>query len=299
MKAHYMLKIKAGITLLIFVLSFPSCIPEYGDPKPYNYIIDGPQDQHPAWSSDGEHIAYYHDSYQYPEPVNYPSGLYIINRDGSERRLVLAGHHFSPSWSPCGQWLVFSSGGIIQKCKIDGDSLTTFDGLNHLPAPEFYFPHWSGDGKYILFDKPLGQEWGVYYMIFDFNNPGRILSGRNPEMSPNMFNIAFSKGGHDVEATEIFLADTLGNNIVQLTKDSRSNLAPTWSPDGRYIAWSSSIRLCIMSADGTNQRQISYGNDPSWSVNDEIVFSHANSDYTKEVLYIIDPDGKNKRQITF
>jgi hypothetical protein len=54
-----------------------------------------------------------------------------------------------------------------------------------------------------------------------------------------------------------------------------------------------------MNADGTHPLDIGYGNDPSWSVNDQIVYSHANSDYTKEVLYIISPDGTNRRQITF
>lgn len=54
-----------------------------------------------------------------------------------------------------------------------------------------------------------------------------------------------------------------------------------------------------MNSDGSDQREVGYGNDPSWSINDEIVFSHANADYSKEVLYVISPDGSNKRQITF
>ncbi len=54
-----------------------------------------------------------------------------------------------------------------------------------------------------------------------------------------------------------------------------------------------------MNADGSNQYSIDYGNYPSRSPADEIVYSNVNADYTKEILYIINPDGKNKRQITF
>ena len=54
-----------------------------------------------------------------------------------------------------------------------------------------------------------------------------------------------------------------------------------------------------MNSDGSNQQEIGYGNDPSWSVNNEIVFSHANVNFSKEVLYTVNPDGSNKNQITF
>lgn len=137
-------------------------------------------------------------------------------------------------------------------------------------------------------------------MTSDFQNADNITtSGRNPELAPGGSEFVYYGWVSNSEPSEIFKREINGLYEERLTNNNRSDRAPTWSPDGRYIAWSSSIRLCIMSADGTNQRQISYGNDPSWSVNDEIVFSHANADYTKEVLYIIDPDGKNKRQITF
>ncbi len=288
------------LALLCTLLVFYSCYREDNEPKPYNYIINGPEDLYPAFSPCGEYIAYWHFAWEIPEPTDYPTGLYIIDRDGANRRLILKGHHYTPSWSPCGQWLVFSSGGVIQKCKTDGEGLTTFDGLDHLPAPEFYFPHWSKDGKYILFDKPLVSEMGIYYMTPDFQNVDNIItSGRDPELSPDGSEFIYYGWVNNFETSEIFKRDINGLHKERLTHNEKSNQSPTWSPDGQHIAWSSSIRLCIMNADGTSQRQIDYGNNPSWSVNDEIVFSHANHDYSKEVLYIISPDGLNKRQITF
>lgn len=282
----------------MIILIMGSCLPEPTS-SPSVDLINGPHDQFPAWSPDGEQIAYYHFSWDIPEPEEYPTGLYIIDKNGHNRRLILKGPHFSPAWSPDGEWLVFSSRGVIQKCKIDGDSLTTFDGLDHLPAPEFYFPHWSSDGKHILIDKPM-VTMGIYNITSDFLNVDSVISsGRDPELAPDGSEFIYYGWVSNTEPSEIFKSDINGLHKQQLTNNDRSDMDPTWSQDGTRIAWSSNTRLCIMNADGSNQKQIGYGNYPSWSVNNEIVYSHANADYTKEVLYIVDPNGKNKRQITY
>ena len=64
-----------------------------------------------------------------------------------------------------------------------------------------------------------------------------------------------------------------GNNIKKLTGDAGNNEDPSWSPDGRYLVFSSkrngSYSLYIMNANGANQRKITSlkGDDtaPSWS----------------------------------
>jgi TolB protein len=289
--------------ILILTISVSSCDPDPVGPRPYNYIIEGPQDLFPAFSPDGEYIAYFHDAWYPPDP-NYPSGLYIIDKDGGNRKLVLSVEYFnSPSWSPDGQWLVFSAGGIIQKCKTTGEDITTFTGLDYLEYPEFYYPDWSSDGNYILFDNPFHPDAGLYSMTSGFENAerifGRIILGRDPEFSPNGEYFVYYGWVNNTHPSEIFISNISGTIDKRLTNNNRDDRGPTWSPDGQKIAWSSSIRLCIMNSDGSNHHEIGYGNDPSWSVKNEIVFSHANADYSREVLYTINPDGSNKRQITF
>jgi Tol biopolymer transport system component len=270
-------------------------------------LVQGSRDNTPSFSPDGNFIAYTHQSYEWPEPTDYPSGLYIVDREGNNRVLVLEGFHDAPDWSPDGEWLVFSSNGTIEKCKIDGSELTTFTGLDYLDEAAFYFPDWTRDGRYILFDKPFDPEWGFYFTDQNFAAHGRSFGveilGRDPELSPDRSLLLYSTGkgggGDGVKVSEVFQIDTLGLSRTQLTANNRDNRSPTWSPDGQQIAWTSNVRIWIMNADGSNQREIARGKDPSWSVNDEIVYSNANSDYSKEVLFIIQPDGKNKRQITF
>jgi TolB protein len=218
--------------------------------------------------------------------------------------MIIQGLFFdSPSWSPDGEWLVFSTG-TIQKIKINGDSLISFSGLDHLDNASFFSPNWTIDGKYILFGKNSAPDGGLYYANADFSQGGRIYgieitSAGEPEISLDNFHFIYSGGGHSVEHTEIFLSDTLGTKNTQLTQNNQFNMNPTWSPNGEHISWSSSVKLNIMNTDGSDQHQIAYGNSPSWSVNDEIVYSYANTDFTKEVLFIINSNGQNKKQITF
>lgn len=298
--------VAVSVTILGWILLLTSCMPEYGEPNPFNYedFVEE-QDKYPAFSPDGEFIAYYHNSSQLPEPSNYPSGLYIIDKNGNNRQLVLQGHHYNPAWSPNAQWLVFSSGGVIQKCKVNGDELTKFSGLDYLENPQFYSPDWSPDMNYILFDKPFAPEGGLYYATSDFSKSGRsygllIETGSQPELSPDGDKFIFCKGSQSFKGgIELFIVDTLGTNEIQLTQNNKEDLGPTWSPSGQKIAWSSNVRINTMKVDGSNQKFLIYGQYPSWSVNNEIVFSYANNDYSKEVLYIVHPDGSNKKQITF
>lgn len=296
----YILYLTSGFIILLAALFLSSCFPEPGGPNPVNYeLYVKERDQYPAYSPDGEQIAYYHFSSQLPEPVDYPSGLYIINKDGSNRRLVLEGHHYSPAWSPDGQWLVFSTQGVIQKCKTNGEGLTPFVGLNNL---KFYFPDWSDDGQNILFDNPLNPNAGIYSMTNDFQNAERIQGidpGRDADFSPDGTHFVYYAWVNNSEPSEIFIVDISLLNRIRLTKNSRDDRSPTWSPDGSKITWSSNVEVRIINNDGSNEKFLGYGQYPSWSINDHIVFSHANSVYTKEVLYSINSDGTSKKQISF
>lgn len=162
----------------VIVLS-NSCAPKFGGPNPQNYEdYVGPRDKQPAFSPDGKQIAYYHDSYEAIEPADYPSGLYIVNADGTNRIKVLSGHHYSSAWPSDGQWLVFSTQGVIQKRKVNGDSLTRFEGIDGQSASVedgLFFPDCSPLGNKIFFSKSDAPEGGLYYTTSDFSKSGRMF----------------------------------------------------------------------------------------------------------------------------
>jgi TolB protein len=61
--------------------------------------------------------------------------------------------------------------------------------------------------------------------------------------------------------------------LTRLTENQGNNEDPCWSPDGRYIMFSSDregpYRLYIMNANGQNQREITFFDgdhtSPSWA----------------------------------
>jgi TolB protein len=74
---------------------------------------------------------------------------------------------------------------------------------------------------------------------------------------------------------DIFTINPDGGEPVQLTENQGNNEAPTWSPDGSLIAFSSTregkSRLYVMTAYGTDQRRLltlpGEQSNPKWSPN--------------------------------
>jgi len=280
-----------------------SCSPDEDSKNPtqYEQYISISADQTPDVSPDGKWIAYFHKSLESPESRDYPTGLYIMDSLGLNRRLLLKGTHFQPSWSPDSKWLVFTSEGVLQIISIDSDSIRTFGGIGDLPL---LFPDWSGDGKVILFSSPYVEGGGVFSCSPDFNHFRQIYN--HYELSAYPVKL-YSQGqficclySQEWSSEEIFIIDTALIQSTRLTFNNYSDRYPAVSPFHDYIAWSSNVQIWRMNNDGTNQKRLDYGQYPSWTPDGRyLVYSFANSDFTKEVIWKIDINGNNKTQLTY
>jgi len=184
-------------------------------------------------------------------------------------------------------------------------------------------PSWSPDGKQIAFTRLNGCQdpecvfGDVWVMDADGTDQRLVTKGFNPSWSPDGEKLAYesctTSGLYpcDNDKRNVSLVNPDGTGRVDLTAGMRSpcnanttsrEVEPTWSPDGKKIAFISSAQNCryevyAMNADGTGQVRLSEAgvneadHTPSWSPDgEEIVFSRS---YEAEMprVYSVDADG--------
>ena len=111
---------------------------------------------------------------------------------------------------------------------------------------------------------------------------------------------------------EIYVMDANGGNQRRLTNYRHTDGSPSWSPDSRRIAFTSTrdgtfgirgpdFEICVMDADGTNQRNLTNNlhqeTDPTWSPDGKHIAYASTIDRNFEI-YVMDTDGRNRRRLT-
>lgn len=222
-------------------------------------------DKDAIWSPNGDYISYV-SSFE-------PFGIYKINIDGSDKRLIIPSFARNLDFSPDGQWLVYVLGSNIFKSKINGDTTIqlTFSGSN-------FSPSWSSDGLWIAFDSnnesPNGMGF-VWKMRSDGSQKKRIIytptqgEVREPDWFPDNSRLVVTRFvGHG--GSEIGIMDTSGNSILLLTNDREDDVTPKVSPDGQYVTFCKYInggQLITVRADGSEHQVVNDRNSrfPTWS----------------------------------
>jgi len=134
-------------------------------------------------------------------------------------------------------------------------------------------PAFSPDGKKIAFVSNRSGSPQIYLRDLIRGTEERLSFEGRYNTSPSwsgLNRIAFVSmdGGH----FDIYTMRADGGQLRRLTEDQGDNEEPCWSPDGRYIMFSSNregrYHLYIMNANGQNQRRITFlkgdQTDPSW-----------------------------------
>lgn len=130
-------------------------------------------------------------------------------------------------------------------------------------------PSWSRDGKLLAFSSTGEQGWSIY--VLDKNDPNPILladgNSAFPAWSPLNDLIAFVswRSGRP----RLYTMNINGSNQRQLSDIDIRSQAPVWSPDGKYLAFVSTLgELYLININSFSVQKIAdSGESPSWSPN--------------------------------
>lgn len=201
------------------------------------------------WSPDGSKLAF-HKCPESPQEGG-PSGLYVVNADGSGLKQL------ARSTIPC---FTEYPGGILS---------------------------WSPDGRRIVFRSEFGEPAGLYVVGADGSDLRYLADGSYPDWSPLGNSIAFRRRTGTDWQCEIHLIrpDGTGERLLATVPcESVFNLLygprPQWSPDASMLAFSANLEgpsaanpspqrdIFIVSADGTGLTNVTNhsgdDSDPTW-----------------------------------
>jgi Tol biopolymer transport system component len=168
----------------------------------------------------------------------------------------------------------------------------------------------GGPPHSIVFHSNREGDNEVYVMNPDGSDQTRLtFDSRNdqrPDISPNGRQIVFVSNRIITETNpsgdfEIFVMDSDGGDVRQLTFNGAEDSWPRWSPNGRWVAFHSNVdgnfEIYLIRPDGTDLTRVTdyAGLDqfPEWSPNGKQLAIRRDTD-----LYLIDLDGANPMQLT-
>jgi len=224
-------------------------------------ITDRPFSAHhnPTWSPDGQRLAF-----QSAEGWFGSGDVYMLDFPELTITHIADSNAWeaSPVWSPDGAQLAYTSDDDILIHDLATDEIVqTFTPLDHSN-----YLDWSPDGRSLVFVDStrlqlIDVATGDISFLVDAGQAVLLSPAFSPDSQQVAFGAAFAYEGTGPLAYNVVAVDVNDGALRRITDRPRNTLSPSWSPDGKHIAfWTVDPRgqydLYIMTADGTITRRL-------------------------------------------
>lgn len=239
--------------------------------------------------------------------------IYSMFPDGSDLKRLTNNLYtdMDPAWSNDGSQIVFASdrdGNFeLFVMNADGSNTRKLTGTGFQAGT----PDWSPDGTRILFtalEDTYSEEGGIGLVNSDGSGT-QILTAAGQGYAP-----AWSGDGSEIifcsQRTgyfEIYLMDSDGNNLKQITGSQTDKLNARLSPDGQQIVYSgdspdgNGAEIHLVNMDGTGDVSLTRSGglnvNPCWSSDGKQIYFQTNRFGNREI-YQMDANGRNQVNIT-
>ena len=270
--------------------------------------VSGDSHRAATFSPDGTMIAYV-------RAVHGVRQIWVKNLAGGDPIQITFGQLAAdrPRWSPRNDQIVFTLGslgrdGASPEWRIESIwSVPPLGGAPRKIIESGGNPNWSGDGSRLVFER--GRE--IWTVGADGSNPrkvegvpavGHLIADRMPSLSPDGTLVAFFQPEAG-PLGDFWLVPVAGGAARRLTFDVAQGSSPAWTPDGRFVVFSSkragSMTLWKVPASGGSVEPVlvSAGEDTDPEISrdaSKLIYTHVRHTY---VLTVLDPVSRQTREL--
>ncbi|MBI4834607.1 MAG: PD40 domain-containing protein [Planctomycetes bacterium] len=237
------------------------------------------EDRAPVWSPDGRWIAFSSSSVESKTENSRsynPPDIWVVRPDGSGLKQLTSGKGGAEniSWSSGSDRLVYRSSRDnsfrIFSIDIDGGDekqLTDSDGWDDFPVCS------PKDDSILFLSSKIGEGVKVFSMDSEGTNKTQLdvkILDRKPLIwSPDgsLVIVQCSPHGHFTNDICIMKAD--GSEFKNLTDSKDEELSPSWSPDGKWIAFRKTYNIYVIEVESGKIYQATNGGD----IGEQVIWS--------------------------